>query len=78
MVNESVGPSSVCIAGSSVSLRSPQYGMTLSRRQFSVGFFHSLHGPQSLTFYLCIFYFFILNLGPSKKIVDQIRGVFSF
>ena len=58
------GPQSVCGA------LSMTIGMTLSRRQFSVGFFQSLHGPQSLTFYLCIFYFQFgappKNSGPNR------------
>ena len=38
-------------AGSSVSPRGPQYGMTLSRRRLTVGFFQSWHGLRSLTFF---------------------------
>ena len=54
-------------AGSSVSLRGPQYDMTLSRRRLSVGLFQSWHGPPSLTFliiYLFVYLFVILKLGP--------------
>ena len=44
--------------------------MTLSRRRFLFGFFQSWHGPPSLTFFISLFYLFILNFkfgAPPKN-----------
>ena len=49
-------------AWSSVSLRGPQYGTTLSSRLFA-WFFQFWHGPPSLTFLFIHFF----NLGPIPK-----------
>ena len=75
LVNESVGPSSVCRVLSQSARPSVWHdsqSSTLSR------FFESRHGPPSQVWHCYLFYFLFWIWGPTRKIVDHIRWVFSF